>query len=152
VALAGWAAARGHAPNACAVVAGLAFGGAALCARAATVPDRPLRHLSGTLTTIAADPLAWALVAYGLTGLLLYAYALEHGEVGPVTALLWIAEVTVPSIIGVALLSDTVRTGWAPIAGIALFASLGAAAVLARAPAHATAEPAEDMTPQRVAP
>jgi hypothetical protein len=152
LALASWAAVRRHAPNAAAVLAGLAFGGAALCARAVTVPDRPLRHLSETLTTIAADPLAWALAGYGLTGLLLYAYALEHGRVGPVTALLWIAEVTVPTIVGVALLGDTVRTGWAPVAGIALLASIVAAAVLARAPAHTTTEPSEHTTPVRVAP
>ncbi|MEN3358877.1 MAG: hypothetical protein V7637_2859 [Mycobacteriales bacterium] len=132
VGLAGWAAARARASGAAAVTAGLAFGGAALCARAVTLPDAPLRHLPATLASAAGNPLAWALLAYGGAGVLLYANALEHGPVGPVTALLWIAEVAAPSIVGVALLGDTVRPGWTPAAATALLASIAAAAILAR--------------------
>ncbi|MFF5229182.1 hypothetical protein [Dactylosporangium sp. NPDC000521] len=128
VALAGWAAARRRAPNLTGAVAGLAFGGAALCARAVTV--------SGSLLL---EPLVWALVVFGVTGTLLYAQALEHGQVGPVTALLWIAEVIVPSAAGVLLLGDHVRPGWAPVAGTAVTATVAAAAVLAHAPATAAA-------------
>lgn len=126
VALAGWAVARRGSPNLTGAVAGLAFGGAALCARAVTWP--------GPLLT---EPLAWALACFGLTGTLLYAHALEHGQVGPVTALLWIVEVLAPSVAGVLLLGDDVRAGWAPVAVAAVAATVAAAAVLAHAPAAA---------------
>jgi hypothetical protein len=137
VALAGWAAVRQGSPGASAALAGLAFGGAALCARALTLPANPLPNVAKTLATIAADPLAWALAAFGGTGILLYAHALERGQVGPVTALLWIVEVIAPSAIGIALLGDTVRAGWTLVAATAVIATVAAAVVLANAPAHA---------------
>ncbi|GAA1527034.1 hypothetical protein GCM10009827_049980 [Dactylosporangium maewongense] len=129
VALAGWAAARHGAPNVAGAVAGLAFGGAALCARAV-----------GFSGAFLLEPLVWALAVFGVTGMLLYAHALEHGQVGPVTALLWIVEVIVPSAAGVLLFGDDVRTGWAPVAVTAVTATVAAAAVLAHAPATAAAQ------------
>lgn len=141
VALAGWAAARLGPPSASGALAGLAFGGAALCARAVTLPANPPQNAAKTLATIAAEPLAWALAGFGVTGTLLYAYALEHGQVGPVTALLWIAEVIAPAGIGVALLGDTVRAGWSMVAATAVIATVAAAAVLANAPAHTAIAP-----------
>jgi drug/metabolite transporter (DMT)-like permease len=151
LALAGWATTRAAASApastgagagagaGAAIIAGLAFGGAALCARAITLPDDPLRHLSTALASAATDPLAWALAAYGGIGTLLYAYALEHAEVGPVSALLWIAEVTAPAIAGITLLGDSIRPGWTPAAGAALLATIAAAAVLAGRPRQPTA-------------
>jgi drug/metabolite transporter (DMT)-like permease len=125
VALAGWAlAARGAAPNLVGAVAGLAYGGAALCARAVTPPG-------SAVASLLAEPLVWALAAFGLTGTLLYAHALEHGQVGPVTALLWIVEVLAPSAAGVLLLGDDVRPGWEAVAVAAVTATVAAAAVLA---------------------
>ena len=53
------------------------------------------------------------------------------------TALLWIVEVVVPSVVGVALLGDSVRPGWGAVAVIAVAATRAAAAVLAHAPANA---------------
>lgn len=146
VALAGYQAVRRLAPGAAAVAAGLAFGGAALSARALTVPAGPLRHVPATLHTLAAEPLGWALPAYGIAGMLLYAWSLEHGGLGQVTALLWIAEVSLPSVVGIVLLGDAVRPGWAPTVAAALVAALTAAWVLARAPAAdpATPSPATD--------
>ena len=44
--------------------------------------------------------------------MLLYTNALQHGQVGPVTAVLWIGEVVAPSAVGLAVLGDSVRTGW----------------------------------------
>jgi hypothetical protein len=95
----------------------------------------------------AADPLAWGLAGFGCTGMLLYAHALEHGPVGPVTALLWIVEVIAPSAIGIVLLGDTVRTDWTPAAATAVIATLAAAAVLANAPAHAATAQAAGRWP-----
>ena len=131
VALAGWAAVGAGLPTVTGALAGLAFGGAALCARAVTLPAHALAHPAHDIDVIAADPLAWGLAGFGITGMLLYALALEHGNVGPVTALLWIMEVVAPSIVGAWLLGDTVRAGWLPVAGIALVAATAAAGVLA---------------------
>ncbi|WP_238018909.1 hypothetical protein KZZ52_35740 [Dactylosporangium sp. AC04546] len=137
VALAGWVGARWGRPALNAALAGLAFGGAALCARAAVLPADPLHGLPA----VASEPPVWALAVYGLTGTLLYAHALEHGAVGPVTAVLWIVEVVVPSVIGVLLLGDTVRPGWSVTAAVAVAATVAAAVVLANAPATAATSP-----------
>lgn len=138
VAVAGWVAARRAPPNVTGAIAGLAYGGAALCAGAVTLPPSPWRDP----VAVAAEPLVWALAGFGVTGTLLYAHALEHGQVGPVTALLWIVEVVVPSAAGVVLLGDTVRPGWGAVAAGAVAATVTAAAVLAHAPANAATAPA----------
>src|SRR3954454_4881570 len=109
---------------------GLAFGGAALCARAVTVPGSLTSHPVHALATIAADPLSWGLAGFAITGMLLYAQALEHGAVGPVTAMLWICEVVAPSVVGAILLGDTVRPGWQLSAVLALVTAVVAAGVL----------------------
>lgn len=81
---------------------------------------------------LAADPLAWGLVGFGVSGMLLYTHALQHGQVGPVTAVLWIVEVIAPSVIGVAVLHDAVRDGWAPYAVVAVLATASATAAATR--------------------
>lgn len=134
VLVAGWAAVRWAGPPALsAALAGLAYGGTALCARLIRWPADPWPRL-------AEDPLPWALAGYAVTGTLLYAYALEHGSVGPVTAVLWIVEVTVPSAVGWVVLGDPVRAGWVPAALTAFAAVVAAAAVLAYAPAYGVSQ------------
>jgi drug/metabolite transporter (DMT)-like permease len=135
VAVCGWVAARAGSPGASAALAGLAFGGAALCARALPLSG----DMPALLGALAADPLTWGLVGFGVTGMLLYTHALQQGQVGPVTAVLWIVEVIAPSVIGVAVLHDAVRDGWAPYAVVAVLATTAAAVVLATAPATAAA-------------
>jgi drug/metabolite transporter (DMT)-like permease len=137
VAAGGWVAARAGSPGASAALAGLAFGGAALCARALPVSG----DVPAVVGALATDPLTWALVGFGVTGMLLYTHALQHGQVGPVTAVLWIVEVIPPSIVGVVVLHDTVREGWAPYAVVAVLVTAVAAAVLATAPGTAAATP-----------
>jgi drug/metabolite transporter (DMT)-like permease len=140
VAVGGWVAARAGSPGASAALAGLAFGGAALCARA--LPSAPTaRGVPAVLGALAAEPLTWGLVGFGVTGMLLYTHALQEGQVGPVTAVLWIVEVIAPSVVGVAILHDAVRDAWAPYAVAAVLATTAAAAVLATAPATAAATP-----------
>lgn len=112
-----------------AVLAGLAFSGAALCARAA--------HGSGSWETLLHEPLAWAVLGYGALGMVGYTGALEHGAVGPATAILWVVEVAVPAVVGVRVLGDTVRDGWGAPALVALVLALGACVVLASTPSGA---------------
>jgi drug/metabolite transporter (DMT)-like permease len=133
VALLGAAAVRADAPGAAGALAGLGFGGAALCARAIAVPADLPQHF----TRLGADPLVWGLAGYGVTGMLLYAQALEHGALGPVTALMWITEVIAPSLVGLLLLGDTVRAGWLPAALVSVLAAVASAAVLAVSPTGA---------------
>ena len=131
VALLGLACALLTRPALTGACAGLAFGGAALCARALVLPEHLATRPFQALTTFAGDPLPWGLLVFGVSGMLLYAQALEHGAVGPVTAMLWIAEVVAPSGAGALLLGDTVRAGWLPATVAALIAAVGAAGVLA---------------------
>jgi hypothetical protein len=120
------AAARWSTPVVTGAAAGLAFGGAALCARA--IPDHP---------ALATQPLVYALLAYGVAGMIAYAHALGHGEVGPVTAALWVTEIVIPAALGVAVLGDHARPAWAPAAVLASAAALAATVVLATSPAQA---------------
>jgi hypothetical protein len=131
VALGVAASGRRSSPVTTGAAAGLAFGGAALCARA--MPD------PGGLAGILTEPLAWALLAYGVAGMLGYAHALEHGHVGPVTAALWVTEIIVPAIAGAAFLGDRARPGWTPVVVIASVVAIGATAVLAMSPAQSAA-------------
>ena len=112
-----------------AVLSGAAFTGSALAARAVHIKDQ-------SITGILSEPLLWAVVAYAMLALGLHAYALMHGNVGPVTAAMWATEVLVATIVGALLLGDHMRPGWTipAILGIAL--TLGATIVLARSPAQ----------------
>lgn len=114
-------------------LSGIAFSGAALCARAVHGGDGWARLLT--------EPLAWAVLGFGVVGALTYARSLERGPVGPATAVLWGVEVLVPGAVGVAVLGDGVRPGWALPAGLAVAAAVAACAVLATSPAQeATAD------------
>ncbi len=112
----------------CAAVAGIAFSGAALCARAA--------HGASGWVGVLHEPLAWAVLGYGAMGVICYTSALEHGPVGPATAILWVVEVVVPAVVGVAVLGDTVRRGWGIPGAASLLVALGACVWLAVDPAR----------------
>ncbi|GAA2584310.1 hypothetical protein GCM10010435_72730 [Winogradskya consettensis] len=142
----GWAAARAAPPGVVAAIAGLSLGGAAVAGRALPVPDQPMADIPATLLSVATEPLTWALVTFGVSGMVLYTHALQKGQVGPVTAVLWIAEVIAPSAVALALLGDTVRAGWELPAALAALVTVGAAVMLATAPAtDATARPQEAL-------
>ena len=111
-----------------AAAAGLAFSGAALAARAVQTGAGP-----GSLVT---QPLAWAVLGFGALGAVAYARSLERGAVGPATAVLWGIEVVVPGAVGVAVLGDGVRSGWAAPAVLAVLSVAIACAVLATSPAQ----------------
>jgi drug/metabolite transporter (DMT)-like permease len=148
--VAGWFAARARHSLAAAGLAGLAFGGAALCARAITVPSHG--DLVSTAAGVALDPLAWALAGFGVTGILLYATALEHGDPARATAMLWLAEVAAPSVVGVTLLGDSVRPGRGPAAVCAVVLGLAAAWLLTwQSPPH-PASVQDDEAPLEVIP
>ncbi|SNY30192.1 DMT family transporter [Paractinoplanes atraurantiacus] len=145
--LVGWGAAKVQAPGGLiAAFAGLSLGGAALIGRSLPVPEG--LSTGQTALAIVTEPLTLALLTFAATGMMLYAHALQHGDVGPVTAIHWTAEVCAPSVVAMAFLGDTVRDGWLLPAVIAGVATVSAAVVLATAPAtHVTAKPEETMQP-----
>lgn len=119
------AACRWASPSVVAALAGLAFGNGALAARAVPAAN----HLTGYLR----EPLAWVLVVGALVGTYAYAFALDHGDVGVATAVLWVSELVAPGLVGVVLLGDEVRPGWTVPALLASIVAVGAIVALARA-------------------
>ncbi len=134
----GWGAARAGAPaGLVAAMGGLCLGGAALTGRA-------LGEVTGGVLGILTEPLTAAVLVFAATGMMLYAHALQNGQVGPVTAVHWSAEVLAPSAVALLLLGDTVRPGWEAIALVAGLVTAMSAVVLASAPGtSAAALPAE---------
>lgn len=117
-----------------AFLAGLAYGGTAVAVR--------LVDLDGSVgevaQTVVRDPVAWALLGYAGLGLGLYTVALARGAVGPVVAVLAVTETLAPGLLGLVLLGDGIRTGWAVPFVVGLVLALGGVVVLARSPAQAS--------------
>jgi drug/metabolite transporter (DMT)-like permease len=99
-------------------LAGLAFGGSALCARSLATDFG-----AGTLR----DPLAWAMVAFGAVGLGFYAAALQRGTVTVATAWLYTTETVAPAVVGLAVLGDHARAGLAGPAAVGFVITVVAA-------------------------
>ncbi|WP_218780035.1 hypothetical protein, partial [Cellulomonas iranensis] len=109
-------------------------------------------HASGGLLDTVLQPLAIAIVACGAVGVLAYLRALERGSAGSMAAVLSVTEVVVPGAVGVAVLGDTVRAGWAVPVVSALVLAIAACVVLATSPASVAAEaPAQDTPGDRPA-
>lgn len=114
-----------------AVLAGSAFSGAAVAARAL--------HVSGGIGALLTAPLVWAVLGFGAVGMVAYARSLERGPVGPATAVLWSVESVLAGAVGVLALGDAVRAGWAVPAVAAVLAVVLGCAVLATGPAEQAA-------------
>lgn len=123
---------RGH--LGLAAVAGLAFSGTAIAGRTVVIPDHLVR--------IVREPLAWALVGFGVLGILLFSIALQRGSVTTTNAVLFAVETVVPTLIGVVLLGDRARNGRWPLMIIGCTAAIAGAVGLAL---HASVE-APDAT------
>lgn len=122
---------RGH-PMLLAALGGLGYSVAAVAARGA--------HASGDLLDTVLQPLAVAIVLGGVAGALAYLRALERGSVGSVAAMVSVLEVLAPGIVGLTVLGDVVRDGWAVPAVVAALAAVGGCVLLAMSPANAAAE------------
>lgn len=123
---AGAAVARHTVPSsapALAVLAGLAFTVVAVAARSLTVPS-PLWH-------VLSDPAFWAITTQGGLGMLLFTTALQRGSVTSTTALMFAVETVVPAWIGLSLLGDTTRPGYALIAALGFVLTIAGTVALA---------------------
>ncbi len=131
-----WPAAR--AAVGLAVVAGLGFGGVAVAARTVQIPH-PWWHVIGS-------PLASALVASSVVGLVGYAAALQRGAVTVVAAVALAIETLVPAAVGLIWLGDRARSGLWPLAAVGFVTILVAAMTLARS-AELVQPPSGDEQP-----
>lgn len=118
-----------------ALLAGLGYSLAAVAARGA--------HASGDLLTAVRQPLVVVIVVGGAVGVVAYLRALERGSAGGAAAVESVVEVLVPGAVGVAVLGDTVRHGWAVPVVLALVVAVAACVVLADSPAGVAAQDAE---------
>jgi hypothetical protein len=133
-----------------AVLAGAAASGAAICARAVSVPGSTTgagggSTLADLARAVAVEPLAWSVAGFGLLTTILYARALERAGVGASTAVLSVVEVVVPGVVGLAVLHDTVRPGWPIAAAVAATLALVACVTLATSPATTATAPARTV-------
>lgn len=104
--------------------AGLGWTGVALASRA--LSDHPIGW--GLL----AHPLVWALVAQGVLGAAFFALALQRGSVTTATAVTFVIELVVPSLLGIVLFHDGVLHGTAPWAVLGFVLAVGGTVSLVR--------------------
>jgi drug/metabolite transporter (DMT)-like permease len=119
-----------------AAAAGAGFGGLGISARVLQIPD-PLWQL-------ALSPIAWSLVAYGVTGMAFFAMSLQRGSVTATAAVAFSVETVLPAGIGLAFLGDAARPGLGAEAAVAFVLTLASAVALAR---FAEPEPGVAPTP-----
>lgn len=105
-----------------AVGAGLGFGTVSISARTLHVSPG-----AGVLL----DPGVWAIIVGGVVGAVFFAAALHRSVVTVISAVTFTVQVVVPSIIGLVLLGDDVRPGFAAAAVIGFLLAAGGAIVLA---------------------
>lgn len=132
LALAALALARGGPGWWAATVAALGFSATAIAARAA-------HHAVGFWATL-WQPTTAVIVIGGVVGALVYLVALGRTTVGAAASVLAVLEVVVPGAVGLWVLGDTIRTGWAAGAVVALLAALAGCVVLATSPSNAATE------------
>ena len=83
---------------------------------------------------------------YGALGMLLFAAALQRGPVTTASAVTFAVETVVPAVVGVMMLGDRPRAGFAPLAVIGFVTAIVGTVALARHPASSS-----DVGPDRAA-
>jgi drug/metabolite transporter (DMT)-like permease len=114
-----------------AACAGLGFAGTAIAGRALFIPS-PAWH-------VATEPVAVALVAYGVCGVLMFASALQRGAVTATSAVMIGVETIVPAAVGLVALGDRTRPHFTIVAALGFALTVGAALTLGRYTEPATA-------------
>lgn len=118
------------------MVAGLGFGGTALAVRAIDVGSG-----EDVVIRLLLEPVTYLVVGFGVIGLAAWSRALGLGSLAQVTAVLLVTEVTVPGLVGIVLLGDSVRAGWWAPAVLGLVLAVAGVVVLARSPAQQPPRP-----------
>jgi drug/metabolite transporter (DMT)-like permease len=107
-----------------AFAAGLAWTGVAVASRGVSA--------SGLSWALVGDPLLWTIVVDGVVGMAFFAVALQRGAVTSVTAVTFVVEMVVPSLIGVIVFGDRVDPGTAPLAVFGFLLAVGGTVSLTR--------------------
>jgi hypothetical protein len=104
--------------------AGLGFTGVALAARGIGADQ-----ISWSLLL---NPLLWAIIVHGVVGIAFFTVALQRDAVTLVTAITFVFEVVVPSLIGIALFGDAIAHGRMPLAIAGFVLAIGGTVSLSR--------------------
>ncbi len=107
-----------------AVGAGLGFSIVAIASRGLKFPDPFWR--------IVLDPAIWAVLTAGGVAICLLTLALEVGSVTAVSAITFSVDTVIPAVIGLAVLGDSVRSGFWPVAAAGFTLAVVGSIVLAR--------------------
>jgi drug/metabolite transporter (DMT)-like permease len=107
-----------------AFAAGLAFSCIAVAARSLEMPD--------PAWSLVTEPGVWAIVVNGILGTALFAMALQRGRVTVVAGVTFTTETVLPAIVGLTVLGDRVREGYAVVAAAGFLIAVGGAIALAR--------------------
>jgi hypothetical protein len=83
------------------------------------------------LRQLLTDPAASAVVVAGVGGFYLFTVALQAGSVNAAAAALVVGETVIPGAVGLTLLGDQIRAGWAPVAVLAFILAVAGAATIA---------------------
>lgn len=113
-----------------AALAGVGFGGSALAVRAAHV------EITADFSPAAllAQPALYLVAGFWVVGILAYTAAIGRGEIGPITAVFIVTQVVVPGLVGIVLLGDPVREGFAWVFVIGLAIAVAGVVIVARRP------------------
>lgn len=103
--------------------AGLGFTAVAVSARTLHLPHEFLRWF--------ADPSVWAIILNGVAATVVFALALQKGLPTTVSAVMFTTDTVLPSVIGLTLLGDGIRTGWSGAAGLSFVLAVSGAVALA---------------------
>jgi drug/metabolite transporter (DMT)-like permease len=104
--------------------AGLGFTGVALASRGIGADE-----ISWSLLL---NPLLWAILVHGAVAIAFFTVALQRDAVTLVTAITFVIEVVVPSLIGIALFGDAIAPGRMPLAIAGFVLAIGGAVSLSR--------------------
>lgn len=116
-----------------AVAAAVSFSVVSVSARSLRVPE--------PWWTLPGEAAVWAIVANGLTGVILFAKALQNGSAVTMTAILFTTTTVLPSAVGLAYLGDHLRAGLEPLAAVGFVLAVGGAIAVARFTGGPAAEP-----------
>jgi hypothetical protein len=103
--------------------AGLGFTAVAVSARTLHLPHEFLRWFG--------DPSVWAIMLNGVAATVVFALALQKGLPTTVSAVMFTTDTVLPSVIGLTLLGDGIRSGWGTAAGLGFVLAVSGAVLLA---------------------
>ncbi len=107
----------------------LAFG-AGLGFTAVAVSARTL-HLPPNFFQWFTEPSVWAIILNGVAATVVFALALQKGTATTVSAVMFSTNTVLPSVIGLTLLGDSIRDGWAVPAAFGFVLAVSGAVALA---------------------